>query len=119
MSELSVITKSKKLMEYILTITKKSDVKYRFTFVNKMHNLCMEIIENLYSANFTKLGSEKRNEYQVNAQAKLHYLDFVCEMAKNANCITVHQYSFIAKNILECINLLCGWMKSDSSRVNL
>lgn len=64
-------------MEYILTITKNTDVKYRFTFVNKIHNLCMEIIENLYSANFTKLGNEKRNEYQVNAQSKLHYLDFV------------------------------------------
>lgn len=47
-----------------------------------MHNLCMEIIENLYSAYFTKLGNEKRNEYQVNAQSKLHYLDFVCEMSK-------------------------------------
>ena len=77
-------------MEYILTIIKNTDVKYRFTFVNKMHNLCMEIIENLYSANFTKLGSEKRNEYQVNAQSKLHYLDFVSEMAKNVNCITMH-----------------------------
>lgn len=39
-------------MEYILTITQKSDVKYGFTFVNKMHNLCMEIIENLYSTKF-------------------------------------------------------------------
>lgn len=46
-----------------------------------MHNLCMEIIENLYFANFTKLGNEK-NEYQVNAKSKLHYLDFICEMAK-------------------------------------
>ena len=73
----------------------------------------------MYSANFLKLGNEKRNEYQVNAQAKLHYLDFVCEMAKNAKCITMHQYSFIAKNILECINLLSGWIKSDSSRVSL
>ena len=102
-------------MEYILTITQMSDVKYWFTFVNKMHNLCMKIIENLYSANFTRLGSAKRNEYQVNAQSKLHYLDFICEMAKNSKCLTMHQYSFIAKNILECINLLSGWMKSDFS----
>ena len=60
MNELTVITKSKKLKEYILTITKNTDVKYRFTFVNEMHNLSMEIIENLYSANFTKLGNKKR-----------------------------------------------------------
>ena len=119
MNELTVITKSIKLMKYILTITKNTDVKYRFTFVNKLHNLCMEIIENLYSANCTKLGSEKRNEYPVHVQAKLHYLDFVCEMAKNANCITMHLYSFISKNILECINLLFGWIKNDSGRVNL
>lgn len=49
-----------------------------------MHNLCMEIIENLYSANYTKLGSIKRNKFQISALSKLHYLDFVCEMAKNA-----------------------------------
>ena len=113
MNELTVITKSKKLKEYILTITKNTDVKYRFTFVNKVHNLCMEIIENIYSANFIKLGSEK-NEYQVNAQSKLHYLDFVCEMAKNAKCITMHQYSFIAKNILECINNILENQKYDT-----
>ena len=98
MSELNVITKSKKLMEYILTITKNSDVKYRFTFVNKMHNLCMEIIENLYSANFIRLGTTKRNDYQVIAQSKLHYLDFICEMATDAKYITMHQYLFISKN---------------------
>ena len=34
--------------------------------------------------NFTRLGSVKRNEYQVDAQSKLHYLDFICEMAKNS-----------------------------------
>ena len=70
MHELTVITKSITLMKYILTITKNTDVNYRVTFVNKMHNLSMEIIENLYSANFTKLGNKK--EYQDNAQSKLN-----------------------------------------------
>ena len=72
MNELTVITKSKKLMEYILTITKNTDVKCRFTFVNKMHNLCMEIIENFYSANFTKLGNEK--EMNIKLIPNLNYI---------------------------------------------
>ena len=65
MNELTVITKSIKLMKYILTITKNTDVNYRVTFVNKMHNLSMEIIENLYSANFTKLGNKKRKNIKI------------------------------------------------------
>lgn len=59
-------------MENILTITKNTDVKYRFTFVNKMHNLCMEIIENLYSANFTQLGNEK--EMNIKLMPNLNYI---------------------------------------------
>lgn len=47
-SKLMVITKSKKLLTYIITITEKSPVKFRYSFVTKMHNLGIEVIENLY-----------------------------------------------------------------------
>ena len=63
MNELNIITKTKKLITYITQITKKSPVKYRHTYVAKMDNLCMEIIENLYLANDTDLKDKRRLDY--------------------------------------------------------
>lgn len=63
MNELSIIIKTKKLITYITQITEKSPVKYRHTYVAKMDNLCMEIIENLYLANDTDLKDKRRLDY--------------------------------------------------------
>ena len=114
--DLRIITESKKLFSYIVTITIKSPVKYRYTFVSKMHNLCMEIVENLYYANEIALGDGRRKEYQRTALIKLRLLDYVCEAAKEALCITSKQYEFIVRCILSCINLLNGWILSDDQR---
>ena len=45
MQELQVITKSKDLCNYIITITEKSPKKFRFVFVNRMQNLSLDIIQ--------------------------------------------------------------------------
>ena len=50
-SELVVITETKRLIEYILVITEKSPKKFRYSFINKIHSLLIEIIELLYEAN--------------------------------------------------------------------
>ena len=115
-SELMVITKSKKLLTYITTITEKSPVKFRYSFVTKMHNLGMEVIENLYYANNLDLNSNKRIEYQNIAKVKLKLLDYICESAKDVKCITMSQYSNITKEIYSCLSLLDGWISSDSKR---
>ena len=70
MSELNIITKTKKLIAYVIEITEKSPVKYRHTYIARMHNLCMDIIENLYLANDTDLKDKKRLEYQKLALTK-------------------------------------------------
>jgi len=43
MNELNIITKKKKLIAYVIEITEKSPVKYRHTYIARMHNLCMDI----------------------------------------------------------------------------
>lgn len=52
-SELQVITKAKDLCSYIMVITQKSPKHYRYTFVSKLQNLALSIVENLYRANDT------------------------------------------------------------------
>ena len=53
MSDLSVITKSKDLCSYIMTVTQKSPKQFRFSFVGRLQNLSLSVIENLYRANDT------------------------------------------------------------------
>ena len=51
-SELSVIVKAKDLGSYLFTVMEKSPKKFRFTFVSRIQNLSLDIVENLYRANF-------------------------------------------------------------------
>jgi len=118
-SELSVITSSKKLLSYIITITEKSPIKYRYSFVSKMHNIGLEIIEILYYANSEDLYSENRRMFQGKAKVKLKLLDYISEVSKECKCITMSQYSYISKEIYGTLALLDGWINSDNERKNI
>lgn len=50
-SELTVITKAKDLCSYVMTVTQKSPKQFRFTFVSRLQNLSLSVIENLFRAN--------------------------------------------------------------------
>ena len=50
-SKLLVITETKRLIDYMFVVTEKSPKKFRYSFVNKINNLLIEIIELLYEAN--------------------------------------------------------------------
>lgn len=50
-NELTVITKSKDLCSYVMTVTQKSPKQFRFTFVSRLQNLTLSVIENLFRAN--------------------------------------------------------------------
>ena len=44
-SELVVITKVKELCSYVMTVMQKSPKHFRFTFVTRMQNLSLDVIE--------------------------------------------------------------------------
>ena len=46
-SELTVVTKAKDLCAYIVTITQKSPKQFRFTFVTRLQNFALDVIEKL------------------------------------------------------------------------
>ena len=50
-SELVIVTKAKDLCSYIVTITQKSPKQFRFTFVSRLQNLALDVIEKIYYAN--------------------------------------------------------------------
>lgn len=122
-SELSVITKSKDLCSYIMTVTQKSPKQFRFTFVSRLQNLSLDVIESLYRANdtFVTRGDssaiQKRIEYQHNAMTSLKLITYVAQLAMEQKCILFKQFEEISKLSLDAQNLLGAWINSDRRRL--
>ena len=123
-SELTVITKAKDLCSYVITVTQKSPKHFRYTFVSRLQNLALGVIENLYRANdtFVKIGDSesrgKRLELQRCAMTDLKVLAYFAMLAMEQQCILPKQYEQIARQTAECQNLLGAWMNSDRKRLD-
>lgn len=119
-NELMVITIVKKLGAYVITVTQKSPAKFRSVFVNRMQNLCLDVVECLLQANFIRLDSlenkKKREVFQKEAVVKLKMLGYISMMAETSGCILKKQYKQISMQIGEAINLIAAWKKSDDTR---
>ena len=50
-NQLIVITKAKELCSYVMTVTQKSPKHFRFTFVTRMQNLLLDVIEKSININ--------------------------------------------------------------------
>lgn len=119
-SELFIITKTKKLSAYVLTITEKSPKKYRAVFVNRLQNYCLDCLEFLIEANSLRLDNvknkERRKECQHQAFLKLKMLGYMAFLSLESQCILQKQYEQISLQVADCINLLVAWRKSDADR---
>ena len=123
-SELTVIIKAKELCQYVTRITHKSPKQFRFTYVARLQNLSMNVIENLYRANDTfvtsqnKIYVERRLNYQHKALTDLRLLSFFSEMAYQDGCILFKQYEQISKQVSTCQNYLGAWIIGDRKRLS-
>ena len=123
-NELTVVMKAKDLCSYIVTVTQKSPKQFRFTFVSRLQNLAMDVIENIYRANEVFIGggkhsnAEKRLDFQHKALTTLKILAYFSEMAMTQNCILPKQYEQIAKLTSDCQHLLGAWINSDKKRLS-
>lgn len=61
-NDLVVITTVKKLTAYTIAVTEKSPKKFRGVFVNRMQNYCLDTLENLLKANFTRIDEIEKSE---------------------------------------------------------
>lgn len=109
--EMAVFTHAKKLSEYIFVITEKSPKKLRWSIISRLQNASVEIVENLYRANFER-DDAARISYQKSAAVGLKILDFYTETARKKQGITIRQTEIIARQISETTRLLNGWVKS-------
>ncbi len=122
-SELSVITKAKDLCSYIMTVTQKSPKHFRYSFVCRMQNLALDIIENLYRANDIFLNKSdsilisQRLNKQREVKTDLRILGYFSMLAMEQKCILPKQYQIISEMIADCLNLLNAWVASDKKRL--
>ncbi len=109
--EMAVFTHAKKLSEYIFVITEKSPKKLRWSIVTRLQNASVELVENLYRANFER-EEQVRLNYQKSAAVSLRLIDFYAETARKKQAITIRQTAIIARQLAETEKLLNGWVRS-------
>ena len=121
-NELQVITLTKDLCAYVMQATLKSPKAFRFSYVSKLQDTALAILELLYMANDIFVGQNairpneanlnRRLEYQRLALAKLKLLAYLAMAASEQKVLTLKQYEQIALKSVNCQNLLGGWMNS-------
>ena len=108
-TELLVFVKAKDLAQYILLVSGKSPVKYRYSLLNPLINASLEIIELLYEANDLETKDPHRAESIRRAKTKLKTIDFLASVARDASCFTTHQYEVIEEKIGVCSRYVLGY----------
>lgn len=123
-NELEIMIKSRKLIEYIFTITEKSPKKFRFTLISRLQNEALSIIENLIRANEIYIKDKTQTEdyrrrlrYQKEAMVDIKMLGYMSVIAREQECILPKQQEQIALQLSECRKMLWAWMLSDKKRL--
>lgn len=121
--DLLVIQKSKKLMEYTFTITNSENrfpKKIRYTLVQRLQNMVLDIVQGLIEANdIGNLTEEARNERrkkqrQVITTCKMMYV--LVELSYNRNYINAHTMAVWSKHIQDVKAMTASWIKSDKKK---
>lgn len=121
-SELTVVTRAKDLCSYIMTVTQKCPKNFRYTYVSRLQNLAMDVIENIFRANdtFVLKGDVRtyniRLEFQHKALTDLKLLAYFSLLAMEQKCILPKQFEQISRMATDCQNLLGAWIISDKRR---
>ena len=121
-SELTVITKAKDLCRYVINATAKSPKQFRFTFVSRLQNLALDILENLYRANDTFVTRENlaswgiRLEFQHKSISEAKILAYVSQLAMESKALTMKQFEMISMLTTDVERLTGAWISSDRKR---
>lgn len=119
-SDLMVITKAKQLGQYIVAITQKSPARFRSVFVNRMHNLCLDALQNMLRANFIHAdcaeNKKRREQYQIDAIIDLKILGYIAYQSECTGCILRRQYKQVSILLGDVINMATAWRKSDNNK---
>ncbi len=122
-SELSVVTKARDLADYVLQATEKTPKKFRFSFVTRLHNLCFDVISDIFHANSVYVAGpeaesllRERRKRQQRAKVNVKLIAYIADMARRNGALTFKQYEVICRLTTDELKLLGAWIKSDKKR---
>lgn len=110
--EMTVFIKAKDLINYTFTITdntKRFPKKVRFTFVNRMQNLALDIYSKLLKIN--EIPINQRKPLQIDVLSDIKTLLFLIELSLKQGYINIHQCEIWTKKALDVKYLTAAWMK--------
>lgn len=122
-SEFIIITKAKDLVKhtFLMTNEKRFPKKYRFTVVNRLHDMTLDIFEYIQEANELDLSDiqeyKERQYRQKKALTKCKTVLFLIELAFEKGLINTDQCAAWTKHVLDVKYMTAKWKKQDRERV--
>ena len=122
-SEFNVIVKCKDLIKHTFTITNSTErfpKKYRFTIVNRLHDLTLDIFQHIQEANELDLTDpqeyrERRYE-QKKALTECKTVLFLIELSFEKELISSEQCAEWTRHVMNVKNMTAKWRKQDRER---
>lgn len=124
--EFILLSRAKDLIKHTLTMTdnaKRYPKKYRFTFVNRMQGLAIDIYEHINTANelnvLNKEELKERLQYQNKALTKCKTLLFLIDLSLEYKNIVLdsRQAQAWARYVLDVKNMTVKWYSKDKERL--
>lgn len=121
-SEFVLITKAKDLVKhtFLMTNEKRFPKKYRFTVVNRLHDLTLDIFALIGEANELDLTdpqeARERRYNQKKALTKCKTVLFLLELSLENNLISKEQCAVWTKAVLDVKYMTAKWRKQDQQR---
>ena len=120
--EFAIITKAKDLVKhtFMMTSERRFPKKYRFTIVNRLHDLTLDIFQHIQEANELDLTDpqeyrERRYE-QKKALTECKTVLFLIELSFEKELISSEQCAEWTRHVMNVKNMTAKWRKQDRER---
>ena len=124
--ELQVVVRARDLASYVFAATAGSPKKFRSTFVYRLQNLSLDVVEHIWRANAIRVEGpdgvpspdrlERRVGFQREALVSLRLLCYLAQIAREQGCLLMRQLKCISEQADEVSRLLVSWSSSDRRR---
>lgn len=121
-NEFKIITKAKDLVKHTFEMTneKRFPKKYRFTIVNRLQDLTIDIFQFIQEANELDLADpqeyRERNYDQKKALTKCKLVLFLLELSLEKGLISSDQCAAWTKKVTDVKYMTAAWKKQDQQR---
>lgn len=109
---MKVFEKARQLIDYTMTITdnlKRFPKKARFTFVDRMQNMTLDIYKKLAKAN--EMPISKRKEVQIDVLSEINVFLALVEISHSRGYINAKTMETWTKKTMDVKYLTAAWMK--------